>query len=60
MPFFCRHLGTVNGVKEGNPTSASGAVPFVVAKLGADWQITDSTRMMDFHPQVLLPKPTPS
>jgi len=24
MPFFCHHLGTVTGVKEGNPTSASG------------------------------------
>jgi hypothetical protein len=40
-PFFCRHLGTVTGVKEGK---CIGAVPFVVAKLGADWQITDPTR----------------
>jgi uncharacterized protein (TIGR02246 family) len=32
-------LDTVTGVRDGNPTSASGRVTFVVAKRGADWQI---------------------
>ena len=32
-------LDTVTGVRDGNPTSASGRVTFVVARRGADWQI---------------------
>jgi uncharacterized protein (TIGR02246 family) len=32
-------LDTLTGVKDGNPTSSSGRVTFVVAKRGADWQI---------------------
>jgi uncharacterized protein (TIGR02246 family) len=32
-------LDTVTGVRDGNPTSASGRVTFVVAKRGAEWQI---------------------
>ena len=32
-------LDTLTGVKDGNPTSSSGRVTFVVAKRAADWQI---------------------
>ena len=32
-------LDTVTGVRDGNPTSVSGRITFVVAKRGADWQI---------------------
>lgn len=32
-------LDTVTGVRDGNATSASGRITFVVAKRGTDWQI---------------------
>ena len=32
-------LDTVTGVRDGNPTSVSGRITFVVAKRGADWRI---------------------
>ena len=32
-------LDTVTGVRDGNPTSASGRVTFVVARRGPDWRI---------------------
>jgi uncharacterized protein (TIGR02246 family) len=37
-------LDTLTGVKDGNPTSSSGRVTFVVAKRGADWQIVHFPR----------------